>query len=373
MQPENLYVERLIAYRKSRKINQQELSKRLGFKNRQSWSDIENFKRKISPEEIVLALEVLDVDFEEFTDPYTLFGEATYSWRQHDANVDILESFEKQTNKIIALYRELHNQYALPKPSVLMPKLPIQKRSAYSIAKAYGERLADELKLGEFPADNLNCKIFEKFNIATFYLDTPSCVSGAATKLDDMFIILINRNEVTGRRNFDTAHELFHCLTWDAIPPQHIEKAYRSADRPHEEKLADTFASALLMPSASIDKHIDLSRTELDESGLNLIANKYKVSSQAMKWKLKNLNKISKQKADSFDDKLLAHNGIKDAGIKGADIKPKLFNEQFVTYLHTAIDNGDLSVRKIASTIGLSIDSLTELFRSYEIEPPFDL
>ena len=37
--------------------------------------------------------------------------------------------------------------------------------------------------------------------------------------------MLINRDEVPGRRHFDLAHELFHILTWDAMPPDHVEEA----------------------------------------------------------------------------------------------------------------------------------------------------
>ena len=38
-----------------------------------------------------------------------------------------------------------------------------------------------------------------------------------------MLTILVNRREPTGRRNFDLAHELFHLLTWDSMPPDRVE------------------------------------------------------------------------------------------------------------------------------------------------------
>ena len=37
--------------------------------------------------------------------------------------------------------------------------------------------------------------------------------------------MLIARHEVAGRRHFDLAHELFHLLTWDAMPPEYLEEA----------------------------------------------------------------------------------------------------------------------------------------------------
>ena len=45
----------------------------------------------------------------------------------------------------------------------------------------------------------------------------------AACRLPELDVVLINRREVEGRRHFDLAHELFHILTWDAMPPEHSE------------------------------------------------------------------------------------------------------------------------------------------------------
>ncbi len=61
--------------------------------------------------------------------------------------------------------------------------------------------------------------------------------------------VLINRREVAGRRHFDLAHELFHVLTWDTMPPDHVEAAVETS-RNRVEQLANKFASAVLMPAA---------------------------------------------------------------------------------------------------------------------------
>lgn len=364
----NTMVERLVAYRLLKNVNQDELATAMGFNARQTLSAIEKYDRALKPEELLKALDYLKVNFEDFVDPYSLVGEAVYSWRQTDSSQDTLESFEADTSRIIALYRDLHKQFSSKKPSVLLPKISIKKTSSFDEAEQIGQSLADELELGDYPAERLEDQLFDKFNIATLYLDMPSSISGAATKLNDMFVILANRNEVIGRINFDIAHETFHCLTWDAIPPAYIEKAYSSVNRPHEEKLANAFASALLMPKKNIEKHFPNSSEFITEDSINVLATKFGVSSQAMKWRLKSLRKMTQKQVQSLDERLLINNG----NLVNSN-KPKRYNAQFVDYLYKAIDTGYLSVRKISSTLKISFDELSLLFKDYGKDSPFDL
>src|SRR5258706_12827279 len=79
-------------------------------------------------------------------------------------------------------------------------------------------------------------------------------ISGAACRLPELDAVLINRKEVKGRRHFDLAHELFHLLTWDAMPPEHVEEATETG-RGRVEQLANNFASALLMPRKVLERH----------------------------------------------------------------------------------------------------------------------
>lgn len=364
----NLMVERLVAYRLLKDVNQDDLAQAMGFNARQTLSAIEKYERALKPEELLKALDYLKVNFEDFVDPYSLVGEAVFSWRQKDSSLGTLESFETDTSRVVALYRDLHKKFSSKKQSVLLPKLSIKKTSSFTEAEDIGQLLADELELGDYPAERLESQLFDKFNIATLYLNMPPSVSGAATKLNDMFVILVNKNEVVGRINFDIAHETFHCLTWDAIPPAYIEKAYSSQSRPHEEKLADTFASALLMPRENMEKHFSGLSEPISEESINVLATRFRVSSQAMKWRLRTLGKITKRELSCLNDSLLINNG----GLANAS-SPKLYNTQFVDYLYKAIDTGYLSVRKVSSTLNISIEELSLLFKDYGKDSPFDL
>ena len=57
---------RVKAARESANLNQNELTKALGLKDRQTISDIENGKRALKPDELVKLTEVLDKDIEFF-------------------------------------------------------------------------------------------------------------------------------------------------------------------------------------------------------------------------------------------------------------------------------------------------------------------
>ena len=62
-----------------------------------------------------------------------------------------------------------------------------------------------------------------------------------------------------------SAHELFHILTWDAMPPEHSEEA-RETGGNRVEQLANNFASAVLMPVPVLDRFGDWS--DVSESKL---------------------------------------------------------------------------------------------------------
>src|SRR5262252_4268122 len=115
-----------------------------------------------------------------------------------------------------------------------------------------------------------------------------SGVSGAACRLPDLDVVLINRDETPGRRHFDLAHELFHILTWEAMPPVHIEDATETGGSNRVEQLANAFASALLMPARIVKAAADwrMLRGNALTSALNATADRLKVTATALLWRL---------------------------------------------------------------------------------------
>ena len=95
-----------------------------------------------------------------------------------------------------------------------------------------GERFVAEFSLGEVPAIGLAEVMERDLGILVLMVDADDGISGAACRLPELDAVLIARREVVGRRHFDLAHELFHILTWDAMPPEHSEEAMETGGKP---------------------------------------------------------------------------------------------------------------------------------------------
>ena len=66
---------RIKALREERKLSQETLAEMFGFNDRQTVSAIETGARRVTADELVLAVERFGVPFEFFTDPFLLAGE----------------------------------------------------------------------------------------------------------------------------------------------------------------------------------------------------------------------------------------------------------------------------------------------------------
>jgi len=357
--------------RKKSGMSQDDLSTAMCFNDRQTISAIESGVRKISAEELIVASQIFDVGLDFFTDPFRLVGdEGRFSWRQHEVNEEQLDAFQDVAGQWIAAYRYLSDlKDDIENP--ILPRLGLTTNSSFEEAQSDGEKISRVFELGDIPAENLQSVIENKLGVLVLYVDGIHGVSGAACQLPELNTILINRNEPIGRRNFDTAHELFHLLTWDAMPPMHLESENPTSKYEKRiEQLADNFASALLMPFRILEIYwVKRGDSEIHQ-WLNNTAKELKVTSVALKWRLINTGILSNANGDKIDDEQLRYNGYKEENTK--EEKPHIFSKKFMELVGWSIEQGHLSVRKAAKTMGMTIDDLSKLFKQYELEPPFE-
>jgi Zn-dependent peptidase ImmA (M78 family)/transcriptional regulator with XRE-family HTH domain len=361
---------RIKALRDQRKLSQDELSRAFGFKDRQTLSAIETGERKVAADELLRAVEIFGVRMDYFTDPFLLAGEGQFSWRQTGVDGDRLRGYEEAAGRFIAAFRTLGRQVG-HKPPLIRPALSLTRQSSYDDAIAAGERFTAEFGLGDVPAHRLAEIMAEKLGILVLMVDPIEGVSGAACQLPELDVVLINRNEVAGRRHFDLAHELFHILTWKEMPPEHIEEAM-PVKRSRVEQLADNFASALLMPSAVLDQFGDwaeLSGKDLTDR-LNEVADELLVTSQALRWRLVNADRVTRAQNEEISDDSLRNNGSSKSG---GQVRPPLFSKSFVQIVATALDEGKTSMRRIASILDIAIDDFADLFAAHGVEAPYEL
>ncbi len=349
---------------------QDQIAAVLGLNDRQSVSDIENGKRVLRPDELVLLTDALDRDIEFFLDPFSVAGEAQFSWRASpELPEDSLDGFELRVGQWIGLLRWLRESEQ-GRINPLKHSLRLTMQSSFEEAISRAEDLVETLQLGKIPAERLIESAEQVLDIPVLFVDTietpqGESVSGATCHLQDLGVILINRNEAEARRFYDLAHELFHALTWDAMKPDHRESnSLEERGRTRRiEQLANNFAAALLMPINSLEQLIDKRRiTDVDH--LADVAAQLRVAPAALAWRLFNMKWI-----DEGTREALRHERQR-APVAGT---PKRFSAGFVGLLHRAIDRGRLSARKAAKAMGMNLPQLSDLFTEHSITAPFEL
>lgn len=361
---------RIKQLREQRDLTQGDLAEKFGFKDRQTLSAIETGERKVAADELLRAVQIFGVPLDYFTDPFMLAGEGRFSWRQTGVDGERLRGYEESAGRLIAAFRTLGRQVG-HKPPLIRPALSLTKHSSYDDAIAAGERFAMEFDLGDVPARRLADVMAERLGILVLMVDPIEGVSGAACQLPDLDVVLINRNEVAGRRHFDLAHELFHILTWEKMPPEHVEEVM-PVKKSRVEQLADNFASALLMPSKVLDPFgnwTDLTGKALTDR-LNEVADELLVTSQALRWRLVNTDRLTRSQNDAISDDSLRNNGNSRPS---RQTPPPLFSKSFVQIVATALDEGKTSMRRIASILDIAIDDFAELFAAHGVEAPYEM
>jgi XRE family transcriptional regulator, fatty acid utilization regulator len=361
----NLIGIRLKALREERRLSQDNIARVFGFKDRQTVSAIETGERRLSAEELLTAVQKLGASFDYFTNPFLLVGEGKFSWRQTNVAPERLNAFERVAGRWVAANRALAPEVGRPAPN-LRQALKLTSKSSFEEAMAAGERFTADFELGAVPAERLAEVMERRLGVLVLLVDALDGISGAACRLPDLDAVLINRREVTGRRHFDLAHELFHILTWDTMPPDHVEDASERS-KIRVEQLANNFASAVLMPTAVLDR-IGPPKADLIQ-WLNDNAEALQVTATALKWRLVALGRLDAAQANKIPDAALRNNG---RDISGRE-PPPLYSKTFMEVIALAIDEGHMSARKAADLLDMTLDDLAQLCATHGVKVAFDL
>ena len=359
---------RIKALREERKLSQDDLARLFGFKDRQTVSAIETGVRRVTADELVLAVDKLEAPLEYFTDPFRLVGEGRFSWRQSGVAPDRLQACEHESGRWIAAFRALAPQVGR-ETRLLRSALGLTRHSKFEDAMQAGERFVAEFGLGAAPALRL-AEVMERLGILVLMVDATAGISGAACRLPEMDAVLIARREVPGRRHFDLAHELFHVLTWETMPPEHSEEAGETGGN-RVEQLANNFAAAVLMPVGALERFGDWSRLDGKELvvRLNSAADELHVTSSALIWRLVALGALTRATARSLPETALRNNGHDDV----ETFPPPSFSKPFMEVMGLAIDKGLVSVRRAAALLDGTVEDLADLFARHGVKESVEL
>jgi Zn-dependent peptidase ImmA (M78 family) len=320
-----------------------------------------------------------EVGVSYFTDRFEPAERIAFSFRASEDDPVARADFEAKASRWLTLFNELGRDQGLGTRFV-RPSLGLSEASSYEDAQEAGEEVAREFKLGDAPGVRLAEVLDPTVGVLLLHVDAPRSISGAATQTDPFGAILINRRDPPGRRTFDIAHELFHVLTWDRMPPPALEMIASgdagpggtgATSRPRREQLADNFAASLLMPASVVVRlwREAESRSELaKEDVVASMADRFRVSAPALAWRLHNLELLDRTEALPADPTL-----ARAAAARPWELDPPpLFNRDFVVRVRVALEDGVLSFRRAARILDLDSSGLAEMFRAYGMPTPYE-
>ncbi|MGC9367726.1 MAG: helix-turn-helix domain-containing protein [bacterium] len=276
-------------------------AEKLGYENYQTLSKIESGDRGLKATEIfkfskVYFMDVSELLSEEFTEKKEMI-----LWRG--------EPKQKEKKEI-----ENNIRYKAKYYNLFEELLGIEKNKDYffNINKNHIrnkndlEKLArktrDLLSLGNRPALSLKEILEQDKGVKILYESLPEG-SAMTIKSDEYgFVIVINADEAPWRRNYDLAHEFFHLLTWNIIKVDELikDREYLAAI----EKMADQFASSLLLPKEEIEIRLrNIAKNQNNSLSLSDIIDislDFNISTQALLYRMIYLEYLSWEKVQDI-------------------------------------------------------------------------
>ncbi len=274
-------------------------------------------------------------------------------WRQKPE-----QGAEDMETRFLRLCEQYHNLevWLEEKNQASLPSVTDRTSLSYGDAASLAKTVRDTLNLGDHPALSLFSVLQEVCGVKIFHiLFEPS--GTAASSKSEVFgpAILLNSKNVRWRRNFDLAHELFHLLTWDvyrAGKKTEQTSCYASGE---EEKLANCFATNLLMPMEEIRDSV-LTRVkgnEISFEDLFDVARQFDVSIQTLIWQLKNVKLIAGNDAQ-IKDLINRAEGRRPVLDERMDTKPSSLPERYKALAVKALRHGCFSVGRFAEYFDIS-------------------
>lgn len=328
-------------------------------------SEFENDTRGPSALQMVQLAEALHRSTDFFHQPGEPSDEVVL-WRERPTN----SPPERIQVKLIELAEQFHRLEQIcgnPEP----PQLEFAAGLADSFSSLQAETLAhgfrNKFALGERPGSILLRVLEDVIGVKVFFLDFEPTGTAACT-LSEKFgaAVLLNGRNVSWRRNFDLAHELFHLLTWKIFRASGSPSPQASTQR--EEQLANHFAGHLLMPGeamqAAVSRQLRQKKT-LDFDDLFDIARQFAVSVPAIIYRCQEEGIISDKVADQVRDRI---QGRMHFWEQRKNTPPPKRPFRFEALAFEAMGKGMIGTGKFADYLGITRHQAMKILEAREEE-----
>lgn len=369
--------ERIRKERKNMGMKLKDLAREVDFNNYQTLSSIEKGEREIRVGELDKIAKALGLTVSYLLGE-TEGEEEKVLWRKCSDECKC-KKFENELKSFCDNYRKLcdlvgykYKKFIPPGPEKLQKE---RYENDYEFAKGLAKKYRTTLKLGRYPGNNLIDALQEE-NILIFCRDLGDFGSAASLVGDFGVSILLNKKDRPWRRTFDIAHELFHLITWYIYPPAEVyDDEERGKSEP--EKYADAFASSLLLPEESLRDEVEKNQEKGDLGLVDIIelASKFKVSIQALTWRLQNLtmfssiwNELKRKVFSNLDwEEIRNHPKINKLNemLRGREKEMPELPEIFVAQAMKTYQQGRVTKLKLAEYLGKDYGELSYFLKSY--------
>lgn len=339
-------------------LSQQELANLMGWKSHASLAAIESGNQDVKTWELLKFAVIMKVTPESLysTEIKEVSKLPLILWRNRAVDPNIIRKEECDVIQRCEDYRLIKR--LMSESSSSLKPLPFENCDITSIdaswTNLFAERMHRELNLGDYPASLLTQRLEEDYGVLLMCSRLENG-SAACCRAEWGAAIVLNGKEVPWRQMFNIAHELFHLITWNSklIEQVHADEKLFIKN----ERLADAFAAALLMPQQMID--IDVRGNKLTYSFVVALARKYRVSTTAMLWRLCYLRVISSESVErALSDEEFKQ--LDHATFKEAFQTTQPFDNRFLRLAYLAHEKGRLSKGRLAQMLNVKLRDVNQ-------------
>jgi Zn-dependent peptidase ImmA (M78 family)/DNA-binding XRE family transcriptional regulator len=354
---------RLTAARKAANITQEAAATHLGI-SRPTFIAIEKGTRRARPEEVVKLAELYGqpvsklVREEAVPEPQRPHLRSVLDEAKNGEQA-LAEAVEKLTS-FIDDYQYVEKLTG----ARLQPRFPPEARIPPGPIDRFAEFCAQEerarLNLGEHQPVLRLRRVLEETGLHVFCDGMDSQLAGLYVFVPGFgYCILVNRKHPSERRRWTIAHEYGHFLAARDRPGvDYLHPKWQR--KPEDERFADAFAAAFLMPEVGVTRRFldAMNRTgDFKVADLFHMATFFGVSPQAMSLRLEGLSLIPRGSWDEVRESAVPIGDLKrEAGVEGAveQDSVEIYPERYKFLVVSAFEDGLLSEGQLAALLRCS-------------------
>lgn len=357
---------RLQDHRKARRKTQEDVASRLEL-SRPGVAAIEAGQRRLTPDFLVRLAGAYEIPVSHLVrsgpPPARLVAQFRLAGEE-PADRERLAAAVARLEGLVERYVALEQLLGAPLRPLPPPPYAFDPVRAEDNAEAIADVERRRLGLGDGPLVGLRDTLERDLGLRIFSLELPGRVAGLFG-LSPVAgpCVAINSSHPATRQNWTLAHECAHFLTAKDRPEITRVGAYRRA--PDNERFAERFASAWLMPKSGIERRLrELTgeRPQMSVADLLVLANEFAVSAQALILRLEDLrflpggewDRISATRVD-----LVAAHRILSLPEPVRDVRR--FPRRYVLLALDAYERGFITEHELSEYLGLNRLAVREL------------